>query len=441
MSASLALDILHALRAAGHQAYFAGGSVRDQLLGRPAADYDVATDALPEHVQRLFPRHAAVGAQFGVILVHGEAGPEAGHSVEVATFRADLSYADGRRPAAVRYTGDWREDVRRRDFTVNGLLLDPDTGEVLDAVGGQADLSARVIRAIGDPRARFREDRLRLLRAPRFAARLDFTLDAGTAEAIRAEADALTIVSPERTRDELLKMLTEGGARRAFELLDDLRLLPVVLPEVAAMKGVAQPPQFHPEGDVWTHTLMMLAALPAGADPVLALGVLLHDVGKPPTFRRATDRIRFDQHAAVGAAMAEQIGRRLRLPGEQIEQLVALVAEHMKFGDVERMRLSTLKRFLRQPGFARHLELHRLDCLMSHGDLRLYEFARQQLAAAAPEQMRPPRLLTGDDLAALGYPPGPAFREMLAALEDAQLEGRLVTRAEAVTFLQQRFPR
>ncbi len=436
-SASLALDILHALRAAGHQAYFAGGSVRDHLLGREAADYDVATDARPEEVQRLFPRHTAVGAQFGVILVQGDGG----RHVEVATFRADLGYADGRRPAAVRYSADWREDVRRRDFTVNGLMLDPDRGEVLDAVGGQADLKAKILRAIGDPRVRFREDRLRLLRAARFAARLDFTLEAATAAAIRAEAAALTVVSPERIRDELLKMLTEGRARRAFELLDELGLLAVVLPEVAAMKGVEQPPEFHPEGDVWTHTLMLLAALPAGTDPVLALGALLHDVGKPPTFRRAPDRIRFDQHAAVGAAMAEDICRRLRLSREETQGVVALVAQHMKFADVERMRMSTLKRFLRQPGFARHLELHRLDCQMSHGDLHLYEFVRGELDAAGPEQMRPPRLLTGDDLAALGYPPGPAYREMLTAVEDAQLEGRLATRADALDFLQRRFPR
>ncbi len=436
-SASLALDILHALRAAGHQAYFAGGSVRDHLLGREAADYDVATDARPEEVQRLFPRHTAVGAQFGVILVQGDGG----RHVEVATFRADLGYADGRRPAAVRYSADWREDVRRRDFTVNGLMLDPDRGEVLDAVGGQADLKAKILRAIGDPRVRFREDRLRLVRAARFAARLEFTLEAATAAAIRAEAAALTVVSPERIRDELLKMLTEGRARRAFELLDELGLLAVVLPEVAAMHGVEQPPEFHPEGDVWTHTLMLLAALPAGTDPVLALGALLHDVGKPPTFRRAPDRIRFDQHAAVGAAMAEDICRRLRLSREETQGVVALVAQHMKFADVERMRMSTLKRFLRQPGFARHLELHRLDCLMSHGDLHLYEFVRGQLAAAGPEQMRPPRLLTGDDLAALGYPPGPAYREMLTAVEDAQLEGRLATRADALAFLQRRFPR
>lgn len=436
-SASLALDILHALRASGYQAYFAGGSVRDHLLGREAADYDVATDARPEEVQRLFPRHTAVGAQFGVILVQGDGG----RHVEVATFRADLGYADGRRPTAVRYSADWREDVRRRDFTVNGLMLDPDRGEVLDAVGGQADLKAKILRAIGDPRVRFREDRLRLLRAARFAARLEFTLDAATAAAIRAEAAALTVVSPERIRDELLKMLTEGRARRAFELLDELGLLAVVLPEVAAMQGVEQPPEFHPEGDVWTHTLMLLAALPAGADPVLALGALLHDVGKPPTFRRAPDRIRFDQHAAVGAAMAEDICQRLRLSREETQAVVALVAQHMKFADVERMRLSTLKRFLRQPGFARHLELHRLDCLMSHGDLHLYEFVRGQLAAAGPEQMRPLRLLTGDDLAALGYPPGPAYREMLTAVEDAQLEGRLATRADALEFLQRRFPR
>lgn len=435
MSASLALDILHTLRAAGHQAFFAGGSVRDHLLGRAAADYDVATDATPEIVQALFPQHSAVGAQFGVILVHGP-----GASIEVATFRSDLGYQDGRHPIAVRYARDWREDVRRRDFTINGLMLDPDSGQVLDAVGGRADLAAGIVRAIGDAAARFREDRLRMLRAARFAARLDFAIEPATAAAIRAAAPGLKAVSAERIRDELLKMLTEGRARRAFEWLDELRLLAVALPEVAAMQGVAQPPEFHPEGDVWTHTLMMLAALPAGADPVLALGVLLHDVGKPATFRRAPDRIRFDQHAAVGAALAEAIGQRLRLSREQTREVVSLVSQHMKFGDVRQMRMSTLKRFFRQPGFDRHLELHRLDCQMSHGDLSLYDFVREQMAATPAEQIRPRRLVTGDDLAALGYPAGPGYREMLAAVEDAQLEGRLVSREDAVAFLRQRFP-
>ncbi|MGH9507884.1 MAG: CCA tRNA nucleotidyltransferase [Terriglobales bacterium] len=437
MSASLALEVLHALRVAGHEAYFAGGSVRDRLLGRPAADYDVATAARPEAVERLFPRHSAVGARFGVILVHGEAG----QSVEVATFRSDLGYDDGRHPNEVRFSRDWREDVRRRDFTINGLLLDPVRGEVLDAVGGKADLAAGMIRAIGSPQARFREDRLRLLRAVRFAAQLDFALETATAAAIQAEAAALPVVSAERIRDELLKMLTEGRARRAFELLDELRLLAVVLPEVAAMKGVAQPPEFHPEGDVWTHTLLMLAALPAGVDPVLALGVLLHDVGKPPTFRQAPDRIRFDQHAAVGAAMAERMGQRLRLSREQTREVASLVAQHMKFIDVRRMRTSTLKRFFRQPGFERHLELNRLDCQTSHGDLSGYEFVRAQMAATPEEAARPPRLLTGDDLAALGYPAGPIYREILSAVEDAQLEGRLGSREEAVAFLRTHFPR
>src|SRR6185312_6835975 len=315
MAEAEARAIVERLRAAGHQALFAGGAVRDRLLGQPAQDYDVATDAHPGAIMALFPRHTAVGAKFGVVLVHqGEA------HVEVATFRTESSYRDGRHPSAVAYATDPREDVLRRDFTINGLLFDPVREELLDYVGGRADLAAGIVRAIGDPERRFQEDHLRMLRAVRFAARLGFVLDPATQAAIQRGAARIREISQERVRDEILKMLTEGRARRAFELLDATGLLAVVLPEIAAMKGVEQPPQYHPEGDVWTHTLMMLEGLPHPCPPTLALGVLLHDVGKPPTFRRAPDRIRFDRHASIGARMSEEIGRRLRLSGGELEQ-------------------------------------------------------------------------------------------------------------------------
>lgn len=437
MSETAALHIVRKLNAAGYQALYAGGAVRDELLGRRAADYDVTTDAHPEVVMRLFPKHTAVGAHFGVVLVHLD-----GSHIEVATFRTDAAYRDGRHPDHVEYASDAQEDVLRRDFTINGLLKNPLTGEILDYVGGRADLKAGVIRAIGDPDRRFGEDRLRMLRAVRFAARLDFRLDPATQEAIRRQSADIHQISQERIRDEILKMLTEGQARRAFELLDATGLLRVLLPEVTAMKGVEQPPQFHPEGDVWTHTLMMIGALPAGVSKTLALGVLLHDVGKPPTFRRAPDRIRFDNHAFIGARMAERICQRLRLSREEAEQVVALVDNHMRFMDAPRMRESTLKRFLRMEHFAdEHLELHRLDCTMSHGDLSTWEMLRNKVDKMPPESIRPPRLLTGEDLIRMGMAPGPRFREILTAVEDAQLEGRLQTPEEARTFVEQTYGR
>lgn len=435
MSESAALQIVEKLNAAGYQALYAGGAVRDELLGRPAADYDVTTDAHPDVVMQLFPKHTAVGAHFGVVLVHLD-----GSHIEVATFRTDAAYRDGRHPDHVEYATDAKEDVLRRDFTINGLLKNPLTGEVLDYVGGRSDLEAGVVRTIGDPERRFGEDRLRMLRAVRFAARLGFRLDPATKEAIRRQASEIHQISQERIRDEMVKMLTEGQARRAFELLDETGLLRPILPEVADMKGVEQPPQFHPEGDVWTHTLMMIGALPAGVSKTLALGVLLHDVGKPPTFRRAPDRIRFDNHAFIGARMTERIGQRLRLSREETEQVVALVDNHMRFMDAPRMRESTLKRFLRLERFAdEHLELHRLDCTMSHGDLSTWEMVKQKLAEMPEESIRPPRLLTGQDLIRMGMTPSPRFREILTAVEDAQLEGRLHTTEEARTFVEQSF--
>lgn len=427
------------LRQAGHAAYLAGGCVRDLILGREPADYDVATSATPQEVMRLFPQTYAVGAQFGVVLVpvrrDGAEGRD-NYAMEVATFRSDGAYSDGRHPDQVQFSSDASLDVQRRDFTINGLLLDPISQEVLDYVGGREDLKRRVIRAIGDPRQRFAEDKLRMLRAVRFAARFDYAIDPATFRAIRDLAAQIQQVSRERIRDEILKMLTEGRARRAFELLDETRLLEQVLPEIKRMQGVQQPPQFHPEGDVWVHTLMLIENLPPNCPRTLALGVLLHDVGKPPTFRVAPDRIRFDSHAEVGTRMAEEICRRFRLSNEETEQVCALVANHMRFGDVKRMKSSTLKRFLRLAGFEEHLELHRLDCLASHRDLSLYEFAKEKLYSTPPEQIRPTPLITGDDLIEAGYKPGPEFKTLLIAVEDAQLDGSVTTKEEALSLVQ-----
>ena len=426
------------LREQGYQAYFVGGCVRDLLLEREPADYDVTTDATPEVVLGLFPRTLAVGAQFGVVLV-----VEDGQQIAVATFRNDGPYPDGRHPQQVSYTRDPREDVLRRDFTINGLLYDPLPSapaqhRLLDYVGGEADLRAGLIRTIGEPADRFTEDRLRMLRAVRFAARFGFRIEDATWEAVCISHAGIAQVSRERVRDELLRILTEGCARRGFELLDASGLLADLLPEMAAMKGVEQPPEFHPEGDVWTHTLLMLEKL-SSPTPPLALGVVLHDVGKPPTFRLA-ERIRFDNHAPVGARMAERICERLRLSRRDTEQVVALVEHHLRFKDVMQMRPAKLKRFLQMEGFEEHLELHRLDCLSSHRNLENWEFVRRKLAETPPEEIRPRPLVTGDDLIALGYQPGPRFKEILRAVEDAQLEGEVRTNEEAVALVRRQFP-
>ena len=456
VSKPFAISIVRGLREHGHQAYLVGGCVRDLLLGREPADYDVATSATPEQVMQLFPETYAVGAQFGVLLVplpESERGPEpaaeeepaTGHlhkaCVEVATFRRDVGYSDGRHPDEVRFSGDPKEDVQRRDFTINGLLLDPLNGEVLDFVGGQKDLQARVIRAIGDPEQRFREDKLRMLRAVRFASRFEYAIDPATFSAIQRLAPQIAQVSRERVRDELTRMLVEGHARRAFLLLDESGLLHEVLPEIEAMKGVEQPPQFHPEGDVFVHTLLLLEKLPRPCPSALAWGALLHDVGKPPTFRRAPDRIRFDGHVDVGVKMSEEICRRLRFSNDDTGQILSLVDNHMRFGDVERMKPSTFKKFLRLPRFEQHLELHRLDCESSHRSLRLYDFTRREMAKLPPEAIHPKLLVGGDDLIAAGYEPGALFKEILGAVEDAQLEGQIRTKSDAMRFVQRKFSR
>jgi putative nucleotidyltransferase with HDIG domain len=433
----LANSICDTLQRNGHQALLVGGCVRDLLLGREPADYDVTTNASPQRVMELFPESIAVGAQFGVVLV-----PRDGLKVEVATFRSDVGYSDGRHPDGVVFSETPREDVQRRDFTINGLLMRHDTREILDFVDGQADLEAGVIRAIGEPDRRFAEDKLRMMRAVRFAARFEFEIEHKTFAAIRRHAGAVTDVSAERLREELTKLLTEGAARTGFELLEKSWLLSIVLPEIAAMRGVPQPPQFHPEGDVWIHTLLMIGGLPAGTSPTLAWGVLLHDVGKPPTFKPASetgDRIRFDHHVDVGVRMAEAICRRYRFSNEETERILALVANHMRFMDVDRMRTSTLKRFVRLPHFDEHMELHRLDCLSSHRNLDSYGAVERFLAETPAEEVRPQRVLTGTDLSEMGYIPGPIFSEILKAVEDAQLEGQIRSKQEAEEFVQKRF--
>jgi poly(A) polymerase len=430
---ALARRIVGTLRNSGYQAYLVGGCVRDLLLGCHPKDFDVSTNAPPGPILQLFPNSGQVGAHFGVVLVR-----DSGAQVEVATFRSDRDYTDGRHPTSVRFESDPREDVLRRDFTINGLMMDAETGAVLDFVGGQADLERRVVRAIGDPEIRFREDHLRLLRAVRFAARLGFAIDPATMDALRAHHALIQKVSAERIREELVRILTEGGARRGFELLDDTGLLNDILPEIAAMKGVAQPPEFHPEGDVWVHTLLLLEKL-EHASPALAWGALLHDVGKPGTFRVA-ERIRFDGHVEEGVRLARAIFTRLRFSRDDAEQVEALIAHHMQFKDVQRMKESTLKRFLRRPKFEEHLELHRLDCLSSNGRLENYDLVRQKLNEFGQEQLKPKPLVTGGDLIAEGYRPGPLFSQMLSAVEDAQLEGRITTREEALELVKRLFP-
>jgi poly(A) polymerase len=455
MLEDFAISIVRTLRERGYKAYLVGGCVRDLLLGREPADYDVATDAIPDEVMRIFPETYAVGAQFGVVLVPSPeredlateasgdvtcyVSPKA-NAVEVATFRSDIGYSDGRHPDQVRFSKDPREDVERRDFTVNGLLLDPITNEVLDFIGGRKDLEARVIRTIGDPERRFAEDKLRMLRAVRFAARFDYAIAPDTFQAIRNLAARIDQVSRERVRDELTKMLTEGHARQAFLLLDETGLLHEVLPQIEAMKGVEQPPQFHPEGDVFVHTQLLLDKLPHPCPTTLAWGALLHDVGKPATFRVAPDRIRFDGHVDVGVKIAEEICHRLRFSNDDTAQILALVDNHMRFAHVQQMNQATFKRFVRMPHFDEHLQLHRMDCLSSHGDLTSYNFTRGKIASMPPEIMRPVPLITGGDLIAAGYLPGPQFKKILSAVEDGQLEGRLRSRDEAMAFVGNAFP-
>lgn len=424
MPEARAREIVDQLKARGHHAYFVGGCVRDLLLGIAPKDYDVATDARPDELLRLYPYAAQVGAHFGVVLVDG---------VEVATFRSDAGYSDGRRPDQVVFESGPREDALRRDFTINGLFLEPDSGEVLDFSTGRDDLAAGLIRAIGDPETRFAEDHLRLLRAVRFAARFGFTIEPATLEAMQRLAPRIVDVSAERVRDELNRILTEGGARYGFELLDSTGLLAHLLPEVKRYQGVEQPPEYHPEGDVWTHTMLMLEAMDHPT-VTLAWGVLLHDCGKPDTFVRA-DRIRFNGHVEQGIQIARRILRRLRFSNDEAAQIEALIAHHMQFKDVPAMRESTLKRFLRLPRFDEHMALHYLDVAFSNRNFSSHQMVERKLQELGHEQLKPKPLLTGHDLIAAGYQPGPQFSKWLELVEDAQLEGRIHTAEEALELI------
>lgn len=424
------------LQAAGHVAYFAGGCVRDELLGREPHDYDIATDATPPEVLQLFPRAQYVGAHFGVVVVH-----EGGEMFEIATFRTDGSYRDGRRPESVTFATP-QEDAQRRDFTVNGMFLDPADGRVIDYVGGRADLQARVLRAIGDPVQRFREDRLRLMRAVRFAASLEYDVAESTWAALCGEAESLREISIERVRDEFVRILMHRNRLRGFDLLDASGLLRIILPEMEALKGCSQPPEFHPEGDVWTHTRLMLSLLPEEVSLPLVLSVLLHDSGKPATrtLDPAEGRIRFNGHDRVGAAMAESILARLKFPNQIISAVVSAVANHMKFMHVQEMRPAKVRRWLAEPGFADELELHRVDCLGSNGLLDNWEFMRTKLAESAETRTLPAWLVSGRDLLAAGYASGPHMAVVLRDVHDAQLDGLVSTKDEALAWVRSRHP-
>lgn len=431
--------VVHRLRESGFIAYYAGGCVRDMLRGEQPKDFDVATDATPEQVQKIFPRHVAVGAHFGVVVVI-----EGGHSLEVASFRADGVYIDGRRPETVRFTTA-EEDAARRDFTVNGMFYDPlandGAGEVIDYIGGRADLKAKILRAIGDPAARFSEDRLRMLRAVRFAAALDFAIEPKTWAAVRGAADEIHAISPERIRDELVKIFTAPTRVHSWDLLDASGLMKEVLPELEALKGCAQPPQFHPEGDVFVHTRLVLSLLPPETVSVpLAFGALLHDIGKPPCARVDDDeggRIRFNGHEHVGAEMAEKVMRRLRFSNDAIDATVEAVRHHMAFKDVRHMRVAKLKRFLARPGFGDELELHRADCLGSHALLDNYEFLRAKQEEFSHEPLIPKPFITGHDLIQFGLKPGPEFKAILEAAQTRQLEGGFIDREAALAWLRE----
>ncbi|MFQ5844421.1 MAG: CCA tRNA nucleotidyltransferase [Planctomycetota bacterium] len=428
-----ALRIARTLRGAGHEALLAGGCVRDHLRGVEPEDYDVATAATVDQVRGLFRRTIPVGEAFGVAVV-----VEGDHRCEVATFRKDVGVLDGRHPAAVR-AADPRTDARRRDFTINGMFLDPDSGEVLDFVEGREDLRRRAVRCIGDPARRFEEDRLRMLRAVRFATVLDFTLDPGAAAAARAAAPGVAGVSAERVREELNRILLSGRGGRGLGLLLELGLLPVILPEIAAMVGVDQPPRFHPEGDLFTHTRLVLDGYRTGGIEV-ALGALLHDVGKPTT--RTVDergRTRFPGHSDAGADLSDEILARLRYPTRTVKRVHDLVARHMDWPNLPRMREAKRRRWLLRDDFDLHLELHRLDCQASHGDLSIHEYARRERRNLdeEPPPVRP--LVCGTTLIEMGYRPGPAFGKILEAVVDAQLEGGITSEEEARRWVAERF--
>lgn len=431
-SRAYAFTIARRLIEAGYEALFAGGCVRDKLLGKEPKDYDIATSATPPQVLKIFPGSNEVGAHFGVVIVHQQ-----GQAVEVATFRTDGSYKDGRRPEVVVFSTA-EEDAQRRDFTINGLFEHPETGEIIDHVGGVNDLKAHVLRAIGDPMKRFSEDGLRLLRAVRFSNRLGFKLEENTRAAIRECAPLLQKISPERIRDEFSQIITSSSRRAGLEMLVELGLIEHMVPEVLALIGCEQPPEWHPEGDVYIHTCIMLEMLPADASLELCLAVLLHDIAKPPTQTfdaEAGGRIRFNGHDAVGAVMTEDILRRLRYPNETIHAVAFLVSRHMQFMNVQKMRTAKLKRFMAAPRFQEEMELHRVDCASSNGFTDNYVFLQQKQAEFAAEPLIPEPLVTGRDLIGLGFQPGPHFKQLLEAVQTEQLEGRILDREAALAYL------
>ncbi|MXW44250.1 MAG: CCA tRNA nucleotidyltransferase [Candidatus Dadabacteria bacterium] len=434
-----ALEIVKTLGERGYEASFVGGCVRDALLGVECDEIDIATSATPEQVQQAFSKTVAVGKSFGVVLVI-----KGDMKFEVATFRKESSYGDGRHPEHVDYTKSAEEDVRRRDFTINGMLYDPVSGELYDYVGGIGDLERRLVRTIGDPEERFGEDRLRMIRAVRFASCLDFELDGEALSAIRDKAAAISVVSGERIREELVKILTRRNPGNGLRLLSSSGLLEHFLPEVECMHGVRQPPQFHPEGDVFEHTCLIMDMLYGNTDGLyseeLAVAALLHDVGKPPTYSES-DRIRFNGHDRVGARMSEGICRRLRFSKKQIKRISELILEHLKFKDVFNMRESTLKRFLSLPYFEEHMQMHLADCMASHGLTDAYDFIREKMEEYGREEIKPLPLLSGQDLIDLGYSPGPVFSKILGRVEELQLENRLVSKEEALDFVLKNYPK
>ncbi|HXV81866.1 MAG TPA: CCA tRNA nucleotidyltransferase [Candidatus Binatia bacterium] len=427
-----AIAIVKRLRDQGYESYLAGGCVRDMLLGKAPQDYDITTNAKPEEIVKIFPKTVPVGAQFGVILVVVE-----GHAFEVASFRHDGPYLDGRRPTHVRY-GSLQEDIFRRDFTINGMVYDPIADELIDRVGGRQDLERKLIRAIGIPRFRFEEDRLRMVRAVRFAASLDFAIESETLSAIRELAPTVKQISWERIGEEITRILTEGGAKAGFELLDRTGLLKVLLPEIDAMKGVEQSPDYHPEGDVFTHTMLTLSHLDAPTE-TLAYGCLLHDVGKPVCIRRDEERLTFYGHTEKGAEMAEEILKRLKRSRATRERVAYLVRNHLRHLQAPQMRLSTLKRFLDEEGIEELLELTRIDALSANGDLEHYHFCKQKLAELRKDEIHPEPLLRGRDLIAMGFSPGPSFQTILKEVEEAQLGGELTSREEAMDWVNKHY--
>jgi len=436
-SRDTAISIVRRLQKAGHEAYLVGGCVRDYLRGVEPGDYDIVTSAKPDEVDPLFSRTVPVGIRFGVVIV-----VEEGHNYEVATFRTEKDYGDGRRPSHVEFTTA-EDDIRRRDFTVNALLMDPLTGSIIDYVGGQEDIEKRLIRTIGSAEERFAEDHLRMLRAVRFAANLGYKIDPATFDAIKLNVSAIHRISAERIRDELTKLLTRGGARRGMEILAETGLLKEVLPEVDALRGVEQPPQFHPEGDVWEHTLRMLDSLSLCKrlenDERLAWSIVMHDIGKACTRSEDETGIHFYGHVREGEKIAEKLMRRLKFSRVDMETILALIHYHMLFMHVQEMRPNRLKRFLRMPDFELHLELHRLDCLGSHAFLDNYEFCKSKLMEVKADELHPRRLLNGDDLIAMGFSPGPLFSEILRTVEDAQLDGKISTSDEARRLVRERW--